>query len=310
MPLAVNDGLRLYYESGGPPDAETVVFVEGFASGRWMWRWQEPTLSRSFETLLWDNRGTGRSDEPDVPATPTGLAVRQATRLWTGFLSLAAPPLAPFAGGSVPEGPPTMSDLAADLEAVLAAHGVESAHIIGASMGGMIAQQYAIEYDRAKTLTLLCTTPGGPDAANTPRNVRNKIFNASAGHTRREEIRQRMTPVLSSQFRESNPELVERIVDWRLDGDASRRGELAQACAVAGFDASDRIADIDLPTLVAHGTADRVVPVENARLLADRLPDAELALVEDGSHLFFVERADAVNRQLLEFLRNHTNGSQ
>ena len=310
MPLAHNDGLRLYYETQGQPDAETVVFIEGFGTGRWMWRWQNDAVSDSFETLLWDNRGTGRSDDPNLPETVPGLVFREASRAWTSWLSMFAPPFSPMALTPIPEGPPTMSDLAADLEAVLDAHGVESAHVVGASMGGMIAQQYALEYDRAKSLTLMCTSPGGRESVDPPLDVSNKILNAPAGHSKREEIRYKMGPALTTEFQESNPKLLERILDWRLEADASRRGELAQACAVLGFDVCDHLGKLDLPTLVLHGTADRVVPIENARLLADRLPNTELELVEDGSHMFFIERAEAVNRRLLDFLHEHSNGPQ
>lgn len=302
MPLAHNDGLRLYYEAEGRSDGETVVFVEGFGSGTWMWRWQHAALAHSFETILWDHRGTGRSDDPNVPLTPAGLVTRQTMATWTDFLAMWSPPFAP-----VPriESLPTMSDLAGDLEAVLAAHGVESAHVVGASMGGMVALQYALEYDRAKTLSLLCTTPGGRDAIPPSREIQQKLLRSPSGYTKREEIYHKMGPALSAEFRQDNPELVEQIVEWRLDGDASRRGELAQACAAAQFDIGHRLDEIDVPTLVAHGTDDQVVPVENGHVLADGLPDTEFAVVDGGSHLFFIEEAEAVNRHLLGFLERH-----
>jgi pimeloyl-ACP methyl ester carboxylesterase len=302
MPLAHNDGLRLYYETEGRSDGETVVFVEGFGSGTWMWRWQHAVLAGSFETILWDHRGTGRSDDPNVPATPAGLLTRQAMATWTDLLAMWSPPFAP-----VPriERLPTMSDLAADLEAVLDAHGVDAAHVVGASMGGMVALQYALEYYRAKTLSLLCTTPGGREAVHPPREVQERLLRTPSGFSKREEIYHKMGPALSEEFREENPELIDRIVDWRLDGDATRRGELAQAVAAAQFDVGDRLDEIDVPSLVVHGTQDRVVPIENGHVLAEGLPNTEFEVIEGGSHLFFIEEADSVNQHLMQFLSRY-----
>ena len=267
MPTAKNGDVELYYETDGPNDAEAVVFVEGLGYGAWMWGWQQPAVAVGFETIVWDNRGTGRS--------------------------------------SAPEGPYTVSEMAADLEAVLSDHGARRAHVVGASMGGMIAQQYALEYDRAKSLTLLCTTPGGEDAVGVPEETAERMFETPEGASEREILRHRMAPAMSTEFAAENPEEIEQILDWRLAGDASEAGRGAQAAAVEKFDVSDRLHEITVPTLVAHGTDDRVVPVENGRLLADGLPNVELELYEDGPHLFFIEQSRLVNDDLGAFLEEH-----
>jgi pimeloyl-ACP methyl ester carboxylesterase len=111
-----------------------------------------------------------------------------------------------------------------------------------------------------------------------------------------------MTPALSDGFAAENPDLVENIVDWRLAGDASEAGRNAQAAAVQAFDAAEELDALTLPTVVLHGTADRVLPVENAHTLAERLPNAELELFEGGPHLFFIEQADAVTERLRRVL--------
>jgi len=264
MPYADNDGVSLYYETDGPADAETVVFVEGLGYGRWMWRWQRERLVEEYRVVTWDNRGTGDSD---------------------------APP-----------GPYSIAEMAADLDAVLADAGVDAAHVVGASMGGMVAQQYALDHDRAASLALLCTSPGGDDAVPTPPETQERMFDVPEGADERETIRHRMAPALSDEFVADNDDLIADVVDWRLASDADDAAREAQAAAVAAFDPDGRLGEVDVPALVAHGTADRVLPVENARLLAERLPDAELELFDDGPHLFFVERADAVNDRLLAFL--------
>ncbi|MFC7019189.1 MULTISPECIES: alpha/beta fold hydrolase [Haloarcula] len=264
MEYATNDGVRLAYERRGPTDAPTVAFVEGIGYGRWMWRWQRQALDEEYDTIVWDNRGTGDSDTP--------------------------------------EGPYTMSQFAGDLEAVFEDAGVASAHVVGASMGGMVAQQYALEYDRVRSLTLLCTSPGGPDAVPTPEATRARMFEVPEHYDARESRRYKMAAAMRESFMADNEDLVERIVDWRIESDAGEQALAWQNAAVQGFDAHDRLEAVTVPVLVMHGTADRVVPVENGESLAEGLPDAEFVRFEGAPHLFFVEEADRVNERLREFL--------
>jgi len=263
MPTANNGDVEIHYELDGPTDAEPVVLIEGLGYGRWMWRWQRERLAEDYRVVLPDNRGTGDS--------------------------------------GVPEGPYTMADMAADVEAVLedveaadGAAGIDAAHLVGASMGGMIAQQYALDYDRVETLTLLCTTHGGEESVPIPEDTARQIVEVPEGYDERETIKHRMEPAVSEGFYEEHPDFVESIVDWRLAGDATEGGRNAQAAAVQAFDVSDRVGEIDEPTLLLHGDADRVVPVENGRLLHEKLPESDLEIVEDGPHLFFIEEPDTV----------------
>lgn len=279
MPLASNGGVDVYYEVDGPseagePDspslrspreeAATVVLVEGLGYGRWMWNWQREALAERYETIVVDNRGTGKSDAP--------------------------------------AGPYSIAEMAADVEAVLADADVERAHLVGASMGGMIVQRYALDHDRAATITLLCSSPGGDEAPTASPEVQARMVAEPEGYDEREVIRHRMAPAMTDAFRERNDDLLERIVDRRLEQDAEEAAREAQLAAVGAFDVADRLDEIEIPALVAHGTADRILPVENADLLAGGLPDARLELFEEGPHLFFIEQADAVNETLLEFL--------
>lgn len=121
VPTATSDGLDLYYETEG--DGETVAFVGDVGYGAWQWSFQAPALTGPFETLVWDLRGTGRSE---APAGPYDVAM-----------------------------------LAGDLEAVLGAADVRRCHLVGAGLGGAIALRYAREYDRARSLTLLGSTDSG-----------------------------------------------------------------------------------------------------------------------------------------------------
>jgi 3-oxoadipate enol-lactonase len=267
MPTARNGDVEIHYELDGPRDGEPVILIEGLGYGRWMWRWQRERLADDYRVILPDNRGTGDSDAP--------------------------------------EGPYTMAEMASDVEAVLADagpnSGYEAAHVVGASMGGMIAQQFALDYDRAATLTLLCTSHGGDEEVPIPEETAEQMFAVPEGADEREIIEHRMQPAVSDGFFEANPDLLEQIVDWRLAGDASEAGRNAQAAAVEAFDVADRVGEVHQPTLVLHGEADRVVPIENGRMLHEKLPDSRLEVVEGGPHLFFVEQPDLV----AELTRKH-----
>jgi len=284
MPYASRDGVSLYYESEQREgDRDTVVFVHGLGVARWSWNWQREAVAEEYDVLLPDNRGSGNSEAalpPVIPKLPRPLRLLLFTKV---------------AGYSI-EG------LAADLEAVLADAGVEEAHVVGASQGGMIAQQYALDYDRARSLALLCTTHGGDEAVPIPDETVETIFDVPDGASERETIRHRMGPAINDEFAENNPELIEEILDLRVEQDAGEVARESQGGAGANFDVSDRVGDIDVPTLVLHGTADRVLPVENARLLAEKIPGSRLELVDGGAHLFMIEDADRVNELLLGFL--------
>ena len=264
MPTVTRDGVTIDYVVDGDPAGPTVLLLEGLGYGRWMWRWLTDALAGDHEVLRPDNRGTGDSD--------------------------------------VPDGPYTVDEMAADAGAVLDDHGVDAVHVCGASMGGMIAQELALADDRVASLTLLCTSPGGEDAAETPPEVQEHIFSVPDGAGPRERVRYLMEPAVSDDFSEREPELVDRIVDWRLAGDATPTGREAQAAAVAAFDATDRLGGLGVPTLVLHGTADRVLPVENAALLAEQLPHAAVERIEGGPHLFFIEERERVNDRVRTFL--------
>jgi pimeloyl-ACP methyl ester carboxylesterase len=285
MPRVTRDGVSIYYEREANGEAP-VVFLQGLGYGRWMWRWQREAVADEYDVIAPDNRGTGRSEAglpPLVPRLPR---------------KIRAPLIFKFAGYSI-------GGLAADLEAVLDAEGIYDAHIVGASLGGMVAQRYALEYTRAKTLTLLCTTHGGVDAVPIPDETQQHMFDEPKGASRRELLRHRMRPAFNEGFTNRNPNLMDRIIEWRLEQDASDPAREAQGAAGVAFDVGDRLDRIRVPTLVVHGTNDRVVPVANGKLLDEKIPDTRLELVEGGSHCFFIEDAERVNQVLLSFLDAH-----
>ncbi len=267
MPTVDSDGVSIRYTVDGPPDAPAVIALEGLGYGRWMWRFFVSDATPDLRVIRPDNRGTGESDAP--------------------------------------EGPYTIAEMAADAAAVIDELGLDQVHVLGASMGGMVAQRLAHEDDRVETLTLLCTSPGGDRATPTPEDVLEHIFSVPPDATDREVIRHRMEPAVSDDFYSQEPDLVESIVDARLESDAEPDARQAQAAAVETFDATHWAADLTMPALVVHGTADRVLPFENGELLAEVLPNATFVPIEDGHHLFFIENRDQVNDRILTFIHEH-----
>lgn len=258
MTTARRDGVSLYYETEG--DGETVAFLGEIGFGAWQWGWQHAALAGPYEALVPDMWGTGRSD-----ASSNSYSVE---------------------------------NLSSDLEAIFAEHGSRRVHLVGAGLGGMVALAYAREYGRARSLTLIGTSPGGP-RARLPAAPRERLF---APPDDRDALRESLSGLFSEEFIDKQPEVCEGIAKWRAAGDAGRKGWEAQNAAFEGFDASDWLYEITTPALVLHGKDDEVVPVENGRTLAEGLPKVDLEVYEDAGHGVWIERSRPVNDRILEFL--------
>lgn len=197
-----------------------------------------------------------------------------------------------------PEGPYTVGELAQDLEVVLADHRVRKAHLVGAGLGGMVALQTALSSNRVASLTLVATAATGAEVELDPLCADPRDHDA---------LRRTTEAGLSEAFVDRHPDVVDRIVAWRADEDASLAAWEAQAAAVERFDVTDRLHEVTVPTLVLHGTADSVWPVEEARKLADGLPRGTFEAVEGAAHLVGIEASKDVNDRLLAFLEAQTD---
>ncbi|HEV7935362.1 MAG TPA: alpha/beta hydrolase [Actinomadura sp.] len=257
-------GVRLTYEVTG--DGPPLLLIQGLGYGRWGWEPLAAPLAEMFTVIAFDNRGAGDSD---------------------------APP-----------GPYSTETMAADAAAVLDAAGVERAHVMGASLGGMIAQMLAIGHpDRVDRLVLGCTTPGGPDAHPLPAGTVELM--RRAGELPPEEASRRFVHnALSEDTLRDRPEVPARILRHRRAVPQDQAAWQAQAAASLGHDAGGRLAGIGARTLVLHGTADQVVDPRNAGLLAGRIPDVRVELLDGLGHLFFWERPDQVAALVGSFLRD------
>lgn len=249
-------GVRIAWEEHGSGPA--VLLIHGLGYARWGWEPLVPRLADRYRVITYDNRGIGGSD--------------------------------------VPPGPYSAESMMSDAVAVLDAARVDSAHVVGTSLGGMIAQQLAARHrDRVNRLVLLSTTPGGSDAHPMP-SVTVDLLTRAASMEPEDALRAFVVNALGD---DPDPELVERILSHRLANPQDPAGWQAQAVAGTTFDPG-RI-NISAPTLVIHGTSDRVVDVRNAALLGDRIPDSHVVTMP-GGHLMFWEYPADVAAHILTFL--------
>ena len=190
--------------------------------------------------------------------------------------------------------PSSMGALADDAARLLTALRIPRAHVCGVSMGGMVAQELALRHrERVHGLVLGGTTPGGPFS---PRLGPADLLAITRGGLEERGLR---APLLfSPEFRREQPERVRELVRHFTAHRSSAAAIGAQTLASAGFSTLSRLGRLRAPTLVMHGECDRLVPLAAARLLAARIPDAELAVVPGAGHAYALEAP----RESLELL--------
>ncbi|HEX6391528.1 MAG TPA: alpha/beta fold hydrolase [Solirubrobacteraceae bacterium] len=232
--------------------------------------WGDPFLGRledGFDCIAFDNRGIGMS-----------------------------PPVS---------GPFTIRDLADDAAAVLDRLELESAHVLGISMGGMIAQELALAHpERIRTLTLGCTYCGGPGSALLDPADGQRLFAAWSSGDREQALKTGYELNVSEAFAavEAN---YGPFREMALSVPARLPTMMLQVQAVAAHDTQSRLGEIALPTLVIHGTADRMVPFANGELLASKIPGARLEAMDGVGHMFWWERPE----ESAALLREHAGVS-
>ncbi|HEY0701793.1 MAG TPA: alpha/beta fold hydrolase [Candidatus Acidoferrales bacterium] len=258
MPYAENDGVKLFWEETGV--GEPVLLIMGLGWASYLWNRTRKVLAEKYRVITFDNRGVGRSD--------------------------------------VPEGPYPIPTMASDAAAVLDAAGVKSAHIFGISMGGMIAQEFAINYpDRVKSLILGCTAAGGPAALQPAPEVLQVL------------MRRGMTPQEAAEaidpfiyHPDASPELKDEELKLRMEWYPTPEGYLSQLQGIMMWEAYSRIGQIKAPTLVLHGDVDQLIPAGNGKLIAERIPNAKLVTIAKASHIFPTDQPEITREALLTFL--------
>ncbi len=263
MELPVEGG-RLYVEEHGS-GGTPLLLIQGLGYSLAGWRFQLRAFASRRRTIAFDNRGTGRSSKEP--------------------------------------GPFSMEQFAGDALSVLDALGIESAHVVGVSMGGFIAQVLALQApDRLRSLVLVGTSPGGHDHAPVPAETL-EAWLENAGLPPEEYARRTMHLSFSPGWSEAHPELYEELLAARLEHPTPPECWQAQFAATGPFLAAGvPVEEIGAPTLVVHGDADRVVPVSNGHLLARRIAGSELALLPGRGHVVQLESPDEFNGLVEGFL--------
>jgi pimeloyl-ACP methyl ester carboxylesterase len=178
-------------------------------------------------------------------------------------------------------------------------------------MGGMIAQHFALNYpQKVISLILGCTYCGGVHSIQPkPESIAALFdFERMKKMTPEEVVRQLMPFCFSQEFINKNPDIVEKRVSKQLEYPTPAHGAARQATAIMGHDTYELLPKIKLPTLVIAGDNDRLIPVENSRILASRIPKTELVIIKGAGHEFFIEDAEEANRIVLGFLGRHKKG--
>ncbi len=257
------EGIQLCVERRGK--GRPLLLIPGLGAGNWLWQRNLHGLAKHFELIMPELRGSGRSDKPDH------------------FYSITL--------------------FASDMLELLDALALSRVHVLGASMGGFVAQHFAAKWpERVEKLILVSTSLGGqcqegPDGETLSRIIRPR------GRTRRERLQDAYPFHFSENYLARNAADVERITEWRDQHPQPEFAYYRQLLAGNAYSAHRDAAAIAAPTLVCAGKDDPLVPPINAHRLNERIPRSKLLLFE-GKHLFFVEHNHLFNATAVEFLRD------
>jgi pimeloyl-ACP methyl ester carboxylesterase len=259
------DGHELYYElRGSGPPLLAIMGMSGTHRS-----WGDPfldALARDFQVLVYDHRGVGRSSRVD--------------------------------------GEFTIERLARDAVAVLDAVGWESAHVLGISMGGMVAQELALGWpQRVRTLTLGCTYAGGPGSALAPEATVQRLGAVWSSGDREAAVRTAWELNVSAAFA-GDDGAWERFRAIAVELPVAIPVIMLQLQAIGAHDTSARLGELAMPALVVHGSDDAMLPVANAHAIAQRIPGARLEIWDGVGHLFFWERP----QEAAALVRDHASG--
>lgn len=250
--------MRIAWETQGA--GAPLLLVQGLGYTRQGWGPARDRLAARYRVVSYDNRGIGESE--------------------------------------IPPGPYTVAQMAGDALQVLDEAGIERAHVVSASLGGMVAQHVAAHHpERVDRLVLACTHPGVEDGYPMPQVTVDLFAQAPT-----------MEPTVALRRFVDNSlgvappvGLADEVYAYRLANPPDMNGWLSQAAAGTTFGGVD-LARIEAPTLVVTGTHDNVIDCRNSELLAERIPDARLERLEGAGHLFFWERSDDFVRLVEDFL--------
>lgn len=263
MAIAKCGDLNLeYYDEGEGPP---LLMIRGLGAQCTTWgeAFLDP-LREHFGVIRFSNRGTGLSDKPSDPVS--------------------------------------VKMLADDGVALLDSLGVERAHVFGVSLGGMIAQELALNHPRrVDRLVLGCTFCGGDKCVRAAPEVL-ALLAPTPGITAEEMIRRTRPTLITERTMREKEEFLEEMLRLDVETPTPRETAINQMSAVGAFDTYERLPAIEAPTLVLHGDSDVLIPTENARILHKRIPGSTLEIVPEAGHMFFWDHPERTAEILASFL--------
>ncbi|MDX1707183.1 MAG: alpha/beta hydrolase [Desulfobacterales bacterium] len=262
MPVAKIGDHSLYYELVGR--GQPLVMIRGVGSNVDHWYDQVPALSRKFQLLVFDNRGIARSSDPG--------------------------------------GPFSIRDMAADTIALMDAVGIKKAHVLGYSMGGMVAQEMAVNYPQKIAGLILVATDCGISLRIRAQPEVTRLFSEMIRLGTEEAKLAAARCLFANQTFENNPQVIQHYADVSQRFPATQKMLAKQWAAVTQHDACDRLQGISSPTLAITGSEDVLIPPQNAAVLAERIPHAQMISIDGGGHLFLIEQPRQFNQAIIKFL--------
>jgi len=264
MPVLHANGIDIHYRIAGA-GPETVVLVNGVGDDLEGWAMQlDALLAAGLRVMTFDNRGVGRS--------------------------------------SCPPGPYSSREMAADTKALADAIGLRGFHLVGVSMGGVIAQEYALAYPDDLRSVVLANTYARPDAFTRAAFDAWGQVAESAGM--RLMMRQQAPWVFSPVFYEAHPDRLAGIVAEMERSSQPASAFAAQIAALLTHDSAERLASLQTPALVIAADDDIIIRLSLSHRLFEELPRGTWAIVP-GGHAAFVENPDPWNRAVIEFIDQH-----
>ncbi|EGD52806.1 alpha/beta hydrolase fold protein [Thermoanaerobacter ethanolicus JW 200] len=265
------NNIELYYEIHG--NGQPLVLIEGLGCSKWMWFKQIYELKKYFKVIVFDLRGVGDSDKPDM---------EYSIKLF-----------------------------ADDTAALVTELGFKKVHILGVSMGGYIAQELALEYPALVDRLILCSTHyGGPNIVPIPLSTLSIMLNGTGAGNALENLRIAMSLNFSDEYLSTHKDEFEQIVKWKFEKPQPFYAYKRQFYAGLAFDEESRVHLIKSPTLIMAGKDDKIVPYENALLLHSKIEDSEVEFFDNAGHMFFIEKAEEVNQKIVEFLTKPIGGDE